>query len=160
MKAKELNIKYKEFSFDELNSSDKKLIGFAVESAKNAYAPYSKFRVGAAVLLSDGTIIKGNNQENAAYPSGLCAERVAVFFANANYPDKAIDTLVVLSIDESGNIIEQNASPCGSCRQVIAETEMKYNNSIRILLVSQKTVLEFNSINDLLPFSFGKDNLS
>lgn len=160
MEKKELKIAYKKLLHNELNSSDIKLINEAVESAKLAYAPYSKFRVGASVLLKNSVIIKGNNQENAAYPSGLCAERVALFYANAVYPDSAVDTIVILSIDDKDNIIEQNASPCGACRQVISESETRFSNPIRILLVSKDYVLEFSSINDLLPFSFGKDNLS
>jgi cytidine deaminase len=160
MKEHELLIKYSELSIDELAASDKKLIDIAVESAKNAYAPYSKFRVGASVLLNDGTVIRGNNQENAAYPSGLCAERVAMFYANANYPNTSVNALAIVVINPEDEIIDENIAPCGSCRQVISETEMRFKKPVRILLVSKNSVLVFNSIEDLLPLSFNQGDLA
>jgi cytidine deaminase len=155
MKPHKLEINYDEFSYDELQNSDIQLIEKAKETAKNAYAPYSKFRVGSCVLLKDGNILCGNNQENAAYPSGLCAERVVLFYANANFPNIAIDTLAIAVVDKNGEIIDKPISPCGSCRQVINETENRFNHSIRILLASENSVLIFRSIKDLLPLSFG-----
>lgn len=143
----------------ELENSDKNLILEAVSSAKKAYAPYSKFFVGSAVKLDNGEILKANNQENAAYPSGLCAERVALFFANANYPESAVNTMAIVVIDKNGEIIDKNISPCGACRQVIAESEMRFNNSVRILLASKETVLVFDSVQHLLPFSFNQGDL-
>jgi cytidine deaminase len=109
--------------------------------------------------LADGSLVMGNNQENAAYPSGLCAERVALFYANANYPSTSVDTICVVVIDKDDNVIPQSVSPCGSCRQVIAETEMRYKSDIRILLVSKDSILEFKSIKDLLPLSFSQQDL-
>ena len=159
MKNREIQIKFREFQQADLNSIDNNLVSKAVEAAKNAYAPYSHFRVGAAVLLADGSLVLGNNQENAAYPSGLCAERVALFYANANYPNTSVDTICVVVIDKDDNVIPQSVSPCGSCRQVIAETEMRYNSDIRILLVSKNSILEFKSIKDLLPLSFSQQDL-
>jgi cytidine deaminase len=155
MKPHKLEINYDEFSYDELEESDLGLIDKAKESAKNAYAAYSNFRVGSCVLLKNGNILCGNNQENAAYPSGLCAERVVLFYANANFPNTVIDTLVIVVVNENGEIIDKPISPCGSCRQVINETENRFNHPIRILLVSKKSVLIFKSIKDLLPLSFG-----
>jgi cytidine deaminase len=160
MKERELLIRYTEFEPKELTPADKNLVDIAVESANNAYAPYSHFRVGAAVLLSNGTIVRGNNQENAAYPSGLCAERVAMFYANANYPNSAVDTIAVVVINPQGKVIEENISPCGSCRQVMSETEMRFKKPIRVLLASNKSVLLFNSIEDLLPLSFNQGDLN
>ncbi len=159
MKERKIQIKYNEFGHGELNTRDKELVGFAFKAAKNAYAPYSKFRVGAAILLDDGTVVSGNNQENAAYPSGLCAERVALFYANANYPDKSVDSIVIVVIDSADKIVPHFVSPCGACRQVISETEMRYEHKIRILLVSANVIIEFDSIQDLLPFSFKQMDL-
>ncbi len=159
MKEREIQIKYNEFGHEELSAEDKHLVDVALDAARNAYAPYSNFRVGAAVLLDDGTIVSGSNQENAAYPSGLCAERVALFYANANYPDKSVDCITIVVIDPEDKIIPQATSPCGSCRQVISESEMRYDKNIRLLLVSEKTIMEFKSIQDLLPLSFNQKDL-
>ncbi len=159
MEEKKIIIKYQELSYDELEKSDKELIEKAIKAAKDAYVPYSDFHVGVAVKLNNGTILKGNNQENAAYPSGLCAERVVLFYANANYPDNAVDTMAIVTTDNKGEIIGKNASPCGACRQVIAETEVRYKTPVRILMASKKSVLIFNSIADLLPFSFNQESL-
>jgi len=159
MKDREIKIEYKELEYSDLTEIDKNLVEKALSAAKNAYAPYSNFRVGAAVLLENGVIVTGNNQENAAYPSGLCAERVALFYANANYPKSIVDSIVIVVIDQNDRIVPQTISPCGSCRQVIAETEMRYKNDIRILLVSEKHALEFSSISDLLPLSFNQQDL-
>jgi cytidine deaminase len=111
MKNHGINIRYKEFSYGELDSVDKKLLDSAVEAAKNAYAPYSHFRVGAAVLLDDGSIITGNNQENAAYPSGLCAERVALFYANSKYPQKTVVAVAIVAVNPEGEVLKGNVSP-------------------------------------------------
>ena len=159
MKEREIQIKYNEFGHDEISAEDKHLVKVALDAAKNAYAPYSHFRVGAAVLLENGTVVSGSNQENAAYPSGLCAERVALFYANSNYPDKSVNCITVVVIDSENNIIPQLVSPCGSCRQVISESEMRYDKNIRLLLVSEKTIMEFHSIQDLLPMSFNQQDL-
>lgn len=159
MKTKKIEILYTELAYEELAESDKRLIDSAILGAKSAYAPYSEFFVGSAVQLLDGTILKANNQENAAYPSGLCAERVVLFYANAVFPDSAVHSMAIAVIDKDGKIIDENISPCGSCRQVIAESEMRFNQKIRILLASKKSVLIFNSIQDLLPLSFNQGNL-
>lgn len=153
---KQLKIDYEWLDhWKELPDSEYILIERAYEASKDAYAPYSNFKVGAAVLLADGTIVKGNNQENIAYPSGLCAERVALFYAGANYPNTAVKTIVVLA---QGDLIaaDECVSPCGSCRQVIAESESRQEEAIRIILVAQdgKTWI-FNSIKDILVFPFG-----
>ena len=153
---KQLTIHYEWLEhWKELPESEHILIKKAHEAAQNAYAPYSDFKVGAAVLLADGTIVKGNNQENIAYPSGLCAERVALFYAGATYPGTAVKTIVVVA---EGDLIGEDecVSPCGSCRQVIAESESRQEDPIRIILVSRdgKTWI-FDSINDILVFPFG-----
>lgn len=153
---KHLTIHYEWLNhWKELPDTEHILIEKAYEAAEDAYAPYSDFKVGAAVLLEDGTVIKGNNQENIAYPSGLCAERVALFYAGANYRGTAVKTIVVVA---QGDLIagDECVSPCGSCRQVIAESESRQEEAIRIILVAQdgKTWI-FDSIKDLLIFPFG-----
>lgn len=154
MEEKKLEVRYKEYkSPKELNSEEQSILQKSVEVAENAYAPYSKFRVGAVVLFEDGNTFIGSNQENSAYPSGLCAERVAIFAASAKYPNKKIKSIAIFAADSkrSGNVI----SPCGSCRQVISEYEQKQDENIKILLMnSEQNVWEFPSIESLLPFSF------
>lgn len=153
---KQLTIDYEWLNhWKELPASEITLIEKAYEAAKDAYAPYSNFSVGAAVLLADGTIVKGNNQENIAYPSGLCAERVALFYTGANYPNTTVKTIVVVA---RGDLIalDECVSPCGSCRQVIAESESRQDEAIRIILVAQDgTTWIFSSIKDILVFPFG-----
>lgn len=156
MKNKTFTIEYKEYAnFGELSIDDQKLVKQAKEILIDAYAPYSKFRVGAAVLLGNGEIILGNNQENIAYPSGLCAERVALFYTGANYPNEKINTLAIAA---KGDLVDLNAiiSPCGSCRQVIFESEKRQDTPIRILLHGMDgRTIEFERSTDLLTFAFG-----
>jgi len=144
--------------YSELPQTEQDLIAKAYEAADQAYAPYSNFHVGASLLLEDGIIITGNNQENIAFPSGLCAERVALFYAGANYSGKEIRTLVVVA---KGTLVKPDdcISPCGSCRQVMAQSEFRQDGPIRLILVAQtgKTFL-FTKISDLLVFPFGMDD--
>ena len=140
-------------SYDELNEKEKKLIDAAKEATNRSYSPYSRFQVGAAALLSGGTVITGNNQENAAYPSGLCAERSTLFYANSRYPDQPVITLAIAARTEK-DFIDNPIPPCGACRQVILETEKRYGQPIRILLYGKECIYEIKSIGDLLPLSF------
>ncbi len=144
----------------ELEKNDRLLLDEATESCKNAYAPYSRFKVGAAVRLKSGKIITGNNQENAAYPSGLCAERVAMFYAHANFPMDDIQCIAVIAKGEK-NSDDIPVSPCGACRQVIAEYENKTGQDIKIILSSfnKSKISIINSIKDLLPLSFSDKDL-
>jgi len=142
----------------DLSIADQKLIAAARESAENAYAPYSKFFVGAAVLLVNGEIIKGNNQENADFTDGLCAERVALFYAHAVYPDVAVEALAVTAKNLNG-LIPGPAQPCGSCRQVLIETESRFNQPIRIILDGAEKIMVLNGADNLLPFAFKPDQL-
>jgi cytidine deaminase len=150
-------IEYQLFDFrDELTASDQELIDKAQEAMVNAYAPYSRFTVGASVKLKNGIVLIGSNQENIAYPSGLCAERVALFYAGAAYPDQEVETLCIIA---RGDLIPESQllSPCGSCRQVMCETEMRQGNPFRVILVNQDgRILIFESAHDLLPLAFGK----
>ena len=149
-----LNIDYLEFSSpSELSAEDQELITAAHEARKGSYSPYSNFQVGAALRLANGLIVKGANQENAAYPSGLCAERTAMFWASANYPDVAFDSLAISAADH-GVLCELPASPCGSCRQVMAEYEKKYGRPLKVILVGAKRIRKFSKVEDLLPIIF------
>jgi cytidine deaminase len=153
---KALIISYQEFeNWSSLDSQEQELVQKAYTIADKAYAPYSNFRVGAILLLENGMEVAGNNQENIAYPSGLCAERVALFYAGANFPETAIKTLVVVA---KGDLIKKDdcVSPCGSCRQVIAESEHRQTTNIRIILVSESgRTFIFEKGKDLLVFAFG-----
>lgn len=159
MVGKMVNIEYEEYVYEELAVNEKALVDKAVEIAKNAYAPYSKFRVGAAVLLSDNTIVAGNNQENAAYPATLCAERVAILYAGANYPNLKVTTIAITAIDENGKMLNSITAPCGSCRQVILETEFRHKINIKTILASANKIMVFKSIQQLLPLGFNNSNL-
>ena len=155
MTNKEIKIAYVEYaSLEELQPQDRALAEAAIEAVSLAYAPYSNFNVGAAVRFEDGEIIKGANQENAAYPSGLCAERTALFYANSQYPDMAIKTLAIAACNENGTPSANIISPCGACRQVMLETENRFGKPIRILLYGPKEVYVVESVASLLPLAF------
>ncbi len=153
---KELNIKipvvFKQE--DELSEDEHRLLKEAKEAPHRSYSPYSHFSVGAAVLLDDGTIVCGSNQENSAFPSGLCAERTALFYANSRYPDHAVKALCIAARDTNGEFTEQPVAPCGSCRQVMVETEVRYGSNIQILLYGRKGIYCLNSARDTLPVHF------
>jgi cytidine deaminase len=140
----------------QLNAADQQLVTAAKAARSRAYAPYSRFQVGASLRLENGQIVEGNNQENIAYPSGLCAERVALFYAGANYPNLAIESICIVV---QGDLIaaENYVSPCGSCRQVMLESEARQTSSIRVLLVQNDgQIFILNACKDLLPFGFMK----
>ena len=143
----------KVYTFDELNKAEQDLMTSAMEATTRSYAPYSKFSVGAAALLANGIVVTGTNQENAAYPSGLCAERTTLFYANSQYPDQPVLTLAIAARTDK-DFIDLPIPPCGACRQVILETEKRYKQPIRILLYGKKEIYEVKSIGDLLPLSF------
>ena len=150
-----LTVAYTEFSeLSQLAAEDRKLLKDAWDACDSAYAPYSQFFVGAAVLLANNLIIKGNNQENAAYPSGLCAERIAVFSASATYPGVPIKTIAVVAKTKVFDI-RGPITPCGACRQVIAEYEKLSGQPIRIILQgNSEKVWILDGITNLLPFMF------
>ena len=154
MTEKRLTIDYVEYASEqELEPQDRELAKAAYESLRGSYSPYSKFQVGAALRLEDGTIVKGANQENAAYPSGLCTERVAMFAASANHPDVAFDTLAIVASDHHV-LCDDPATPCGNCRQVMAEYQSKYGKPLKIILLGQKKIIKFFQVEDILPFVF------
>jgi cytidine deaminase len=153
-----LQYKIYEFAFNELPGSDRGLLIAARTASKNAYAPYSGYHVGAAVLLENGEIVTGNNQENAAYPSGLCAERTALFYASAKYPKMAIRALAVTTLG-NGSSMTDVAKPCGACRQVIAEYEDIAGKPIRIILDGTEKITITEGVDALLPLRFKKLDL-
>ncbi|NNF19386.1 MAG: cytidine deaminase [Flavobacteriaceae bacterium] len=146
-------------SQEELAVLDQELMRTAVLARENAYAPYSGFQVGAAVLLANGEIVIGNNQENASYPSGLCAERVAIFHAGARFPGIAVKAIAI-SVNSVRREVDTPAAPCGNCRQAIAEYEQRQDDGIEILMMGASgEVYKSSSIADLLPLAFGKSYL-
>ena len=154
MTSKEIKIAYSEYEdIQQLDVMDRELAEAAIEATKGSYAPYSGFNVGAAVRLEDGEIIKGANQENAAYPSGLCAERTALFYASASRPDKAM-TAIAIAAAQNGALCETPATPCGACRQVMAQYQLKSGLPMMVLLIGAHSILKFERIDDLLPFIF------
>jgi len=159
MQTKDFRIVVNEYnSINELPEADTKLVYAAREASKNAYSPYSKFNVGAAVLLQNGEIISGNNQENSVYPNGLCAERVALFYANSKFPDSKVLAIAV-SAENFNGIVTEPISPCGSCRQALMETEVRFQQKIRVILDSQQKILVFVGVDNLLPFAFNLHKL-
>ncbi len=146
-------------SKEELLTDEESLMSYAVKAREDAYAPYSNFNVGAAILLENGEIVIGSNQENAAYPSGLCAERVAVFYAGAKYPGVAIKKIAVTAASENGKV-ETPVPPCGSCRQSLLEYENQQKEPIVLILMGENgKVMRCTSISDILPLAFNKSYL-
>lgn len=154
MKEYEIIAKVKEYaSRSELTSEERALLQKADEATQTSYAPYSSFNVGVAILLENGQIISGSNQENSASPSGLCAERVAMFYANAQYPNIPIVALAVSS-SISGALNDKPIYPCGSCRQSLLENEQRFGKPIKVIMGSSANILAVSSIKELLPLSF------
>jgi cytidine deaminase len=154
MTEKEIKIAFTEYSsIEELSKEDKELATAAILAMRGAYAPYSHFHVGAAVRLENGTIVSGANQENAAFPSGLCAERTALFSAGATYPDKAI-TSIAIAGGVMGRICASPATPCGACRQVMAQYQAKGGKKMSVIMVGGEKIWKFPSVDDVLPLIF------
>ena len=143
-------------SFDELSDSEKEYMNKAIEIRKKAYAPYSKFLVGAAIVLDNGLVLQGSNQENAAYPSGLCAERVAIYHAGSVHPDAKILQMAISAASDTNPTLEP-IPPCGACRQSIAEYEFKQDYPIEIYFMGEKgKIFKSDSLKNLLPLAFDK----
>lgn len=139
---------------DELTDEERHLVALAIEGTNRSYAPYSHFHVGAAILLKNGISIIGCNQENAAFPSGLCAERSALYAAGAQYPDQPVLMLAIAARNPEGELQNEPVSPCGSCRQVLIETETRFKQPVRILLYGKKCIYILDGIHQLMPLSF------
>ena len=154
MTDKEFHIHFLEYnSIEEMNPEDRELAAEAVKAMSGAYAPYSHFHVGAAVRMSNGQIVRGANQENAAFPSGLCAERTAMFSAGARYPDK--DMLgIAIAGGVMGRLAKEPVTPCGACRQVMAQYQAKSGKPMSIIMISADKVWKFEKVDDILPLIF------
>ena len=153
MQDLEIKISVKHYQLEELSLEDRELVARAIEATHNSYANYSHFHVGAAVRLRNGHIVIGANQENAAFPSGLCAERTAIFAAQANFPDQPIEALAIAASNEQGPT-PMPIPPCGACRQVGLEIEDRYKQPMRVLLYGTQGVYVVGSMHDLVPLSF------
>ncbi len=143
-----------EASYDELDKTDLRLVDVAREATFRSYAPYSKFKVGAAILLDNGEVITGSNQENVAYPSGTCAERSACFYAHARYPEAKFRTIAIAARDTSDAFVSQPVAPCGACRQALLEYETLAGENVRVILVGDKSVYILPSVKSTLPLAF------
>ncbi len=145
---------------NELDASELALLQAAKAATYRSYAPYSNFRVGAAVSLEGGEVMSGNNQENCSYPMGLCAERTTLFYANSRYPDTPVTALCIAARDSSGEFTRIPISPCGGCRQVMLESEHRYGRNIKIMLYGTDGIYILSSARDLLPVGFSEDSLT
>jgi cytidine deaminase len=160
IRTKKITFSYKEYEkTEEIDSYDMELVNAARHTALNAYAPYSKFKVGAAVRLESGRIVCGANVENAAFPSGICAERSALSNSISNYPEEKPIAIAIAAITKD-EITEEFPSPCGSCRQVIAEEESRTGNPIRLILSGRHKTMIIESVSNLLPLQFTRKNLN
>ncbi len=155
MNLKSINISYKSYeNRNELEEIEQELISHAEEALKNAYAVYSQFQVGAALLLDSGEIVTGNNQENIAYPSSLCAERVALYYCKAHAPNAVVKKIAIMAKSKKGELLEV-ISPCGACRQVMSEYERLQTEPMEVILKGEgESIMVFDSVADLLPLSF------
>ncbi len=154
MKSERIEINYKSLTKDELQAGDRALVDAACEATYTSYAPYSNFKVGAAVLLDNGQIVKGSNQENAAFGAGTCAERCALFYAHAQWPESKVKAIAISARGVTDEYLEQPISPCGVCRQALIEAQKRAGAPLRVLLVGRDKVFAVDSVSDLLPFQF------
>jgi len=158
MEEKVISSKIIACQMNELTEEEQKLIELAKKATDNSYSPYSHFRVGAALRLDDGTEIIGANQENAAFPVTLCAERTAIFAAQAQYPEHSVKQLAIAARNDDG-FTPAPTAPCGSCRQVILEVENRYKQPIRLYLYGSEVIYVIDSIKDILPLNFDSESM-
>lgn len=154
MEERIIESKMQECRLEELSAEERHVVELAIEATERSYAPYSHFHVGAAVLLDNGVEIMGCNQENAAFPVGLCAERTAIYAAGAQYPDVPVNVLAIAARGTDGELVAEPVSPCGSCRQVMVETEHRSGRELVILLHGRNRILRINGIRQLMPLTF------
>ncbi len=145
-----------EMSFDELDAIDRRLVDEAREATGRAYAPYSKFHVGAAILLDNGEVVTGANQENAAFPSGTCAERTTCYYAHARWPEARFEAIAVAARGTDGEFVADPVAPCGACRQALLEYETLAGHDVRVLLVGRGKVYILPSVRSTLPLAFSE----
>lgn len=153
-----IQTKYIVCQYEELDAEMQKLVDAAKEMTRNSYSPYSHFAVGAAILMADGEVFTGSNQENAAYPSGLCAERTAAFYAAAQRPNTAMKAIALATFSK-GEFLDESAAPCAACRQVLLEYEHKFHQPLKVILYGKKQTYIFDSVSSLVPFTFTDDDL-
>lgn len=153
MKSLQFAVHYDECALDELSPEERQLVMAAMEATERSYSPYSRFRVGAAVLMDDGHTVTGSNQENSAYPVTLCAERVALFAAAHGHPDVPV-TAIALAAQDSGGFTARPVTPCGSCRQVLAEMESRFHRPITVLMYGASGIWRTAGVVNLLPLAF------
>ncbi len=157
--TRNISFSYQEYSnAEELTPEDRDLVALAKQVAKNAYAPYSGFRVGAVVKLESGRKVTGTNVENAAFPSGICAERTAMAHSVSNFPDDKPEAIAIAALNKEG-MTPECVSPCGNCRQVIAEEELRTGRKIRIILSGEEKIMVIESVSHLLPLQFNRESL-
>lgn len=156
MKNIDINTTITIADYEELSADDRTLVDAARLASTRAYAPYSHFKVGAAILLDNGQIVTGANQENVAYPSGTCAERSACFYAHAQYPDARFSAIAISAIGTDGNPVKDPIAPCGACRQALLEYETLARADVRVLLTGSKNIFIVKSVKDLLPLAFSQ----
>lgn len=154
MKNLDITVPVISASYSELTPVQQRLVDLAREATHRSYAPYSRFNVGAAILLSDGNIVTGANQENAAFPSGTCAERTACYYAGANYPDARFEKIAIAARGTDGKEVEQPVPPCGACRQALLEYEKLAGHDVEVLLAGRDEIYILPSVKALLPLSF------
>lgn len=159
METLELKARILRLHEEELDTQQQKALAHAKAATLRSYSPYSHFRVGASVLLDNGEMVSGSNQENCAYPSGLCAERTTVFYANSRYPDKRILLICIAASDENGTFTKEPISPCGACRQVLVESERRSGHPMQILLYGTDCCYLVACARDLLPLTFDESYL-
>lgn len=154
MKKFEIATPVEELTFEELTESERRLVELAREATTRSYAPYSHFCVGAAIELSDGNIVTGSNQENAAYPSGTCAERTAAYYAHSQHPEAAFRAIAIAARGTDGEFVDEPVSPCGACRQALLQYEHIAGSGVTVLLVGMERLYRLPSVRSLLPFAF------
>lgn len=154
MKDKSILIPVMSASYDELTPLQKLLVDKAREATHRSYAPYSRFHVGAAIALDNGQIVTGSNQENAAFPSGTCAERTACYYAGATYPDARFEKIAVAARGSDGNEVDSPVPPCGACRQALTEYEKLAGHDVEVLLAGADEIYILPSVKSLMPLSF------
>ena len=154
MKPLNLKLNISECQLEELKPTEQQLVELAIEGTSRSYAPHSHFHVGAAIELENGVQIIGCNQENAAFPAGICAERSAIFAAGAQYPETPVKTLAIATRDTAGELTDEPVTPCGTCRQVLIETETRFAHPVRIILYGRNRVFVMDGIRHLMPLSF------
>lgn len=158
MREIHLSLSAEALRYEELSAKEQRLVDAAREATLRSYAPYSHFSVGAAVLFENGETVSGTNQENAVYPSGLCAERTTLFYANSRYPTAAVVALAIAARNEAG-LLSRPLPPCGACRQVMLETEQRFGRPMTLLMSGTEEIYRINGVQHLLPFAFDSEFL-